>query len=67
MADDYFEVMSRKSQLTGWVANQMLRGAGYAAAVVVGFGVILAVIWVVGLALPAESKLADDPNTWATQ
>ena len=66
MSDDYFEV-SRKSQLTSWVANQMLRGAGYAAAVVVGFGVIFAVIWAVSLALPAESKQADDPNTWATQ
>ena len=66
MSQDYFEV-SRKSQLTSWVANQMLRGAGYAAAVVVGFGVIFAVIWAMSLALPPESKQADDPNTWATQ
>jgi hypothetical protein len=64
MSDDYFEV-SRKSQLTSWIANLMLRGAGYAAAVVVGFGLVVTVIWVVGLFLPAESRETPDPNTWS--
>ena len=64
MTDDYFKV-SRKSQLNIWIANQMLKGAAYAAAVVVGFGVILTVIWVVGLLLPEESKQSPDPNTWS--
>jgi Intrinsic membrane protein PufX len=64
MPDDYFEV-SRKQQLNSWVASLMLRGAGYAAAVVIGFGLILAVIWAVGLLLPEDSKLAPDPNTWS--
>jgi len=67
MSDEYFGAMNRKTQLTSWVTGQMLKGAGYAAAVVVGFGVIFAVIWAVGLTLPPESKLADDPNTWSTQ
>lgn len=64
MTDEYFKV-SRKSQLNVWIAEQMLKGAGYGAAVVVGFGLILAVIWGVGLLLPEESKQAPDPNTWS--
>ena len=65
MSQDYFEV-SRKSQLTSWVANQMLRGAGYAAALVVGFGLLLTVIWFIGTFLPAESRETPDPNTWSS-
>ncbi|WP_431299505.1 RC-LH1 core complex protein PufX [Tabrizicola sp. BL-A-41-H6] len=64
MTDDYFKV-SRKSQLNIWIANQMMKGAGYAAAVVVGFGLILTVIWAVGQFLPEESKQSPDPNTWS--
>jgi hypothetical protein len=65
MSDDYFQV-SRKQQLNSWVASQMLKGAGYAAAVVVGFGVFLTVIWFIGTLLPDESKGSPDPNTWSS-
>ncbi|NJM83485.1 MAG: RC-LH1 core complex protein PufX [Tabrizicola sp.] len=64
MQDDYFET-NRKDQINIWVAKQMLRGAGYAAAVVVGAGLIIAAIWGIGLLLPEESKQSPDPNTWS--
>jgi Intrinsic membrane protein PufX len=66
MADDYFEASSRKTQLFNWITLQMLKGAGYAAAVVVGFGLVLTVIWAVGQFLPEESKQSPDPNTWSS-
>ncbi len=66
MSDDYFGTPSRRAHLTNWIGTEMLRGAGYAAAVVVGFGLILTVIWFVGTFLPEESKQSPDPNTWST-
>lgn len=61
--NDYFSV-SRRGQLTAWITGQMLRGAGWAALVVVGFGLTLAVIIAIGTFLPAESRETPDPNTW---
>ncbi len=58
--------ISRRAQLTTWIAGQMLRGAGYAAVLVVGFGLVLTVIWVIGTFLPAESRETPDPNTWSS-
>jgi hypothetical protein len=66
MSDDDMFSISRRSQLTTWIAGEMLRGAGYAAALVVGFGLTLTVIWYVGTWLPAESRETPDPNTWDT-
>lgn len=63
--DNYFSI-SRKAQLTSWITGQMLRGAGWAALVVVGFGLTLTVIWLVGTFLPAESRETPDPNTWSS-
>ncbi|WP_309666696.1 RC-LH1 core complex protein PufX [Tabrizicola sp.] len=65
MSDDYFGTPSRRAHLTGWIGAEMLRGAGYAAAAVVGFGLIFLVIWAISLLLPEESKQAPDPNTWS--
>lgn len=67
MSDDNYFSLSRRAQLTSWVAGQMLRGAGWAAAVVVGFGLVFAVIYAVGTFLPAESRDTPDPNTWDTE
>ncbi len=63
--DDYF-TLSRRAQLTNFVAGQMLRGAGWAALVVVGFGLVFAVIYAVGSFLPPESRETPDPNTWSS-
>jgi Intrinsic membrane protein PufX len=63
---DYF-TLTRKSQLTAWISGQMLRGAGLAAAAVVGFGIVFAVLYTIGTYLPAESRDTPDPNTWDTE
>jgi hypothetical protein len=63
--DDYFSV-SRRQQLNTWIAAQMLRGAGWAALVVVGFGLVLTVIWFIGTLLPSESRDTPDPRTWSS-
>jgi len=64
MSDQEYFNVTRRTQLTAWIAGQMLRGAGWAALVVVGFGLTLAVLWLVGTWLPEESRLTPDPNTW---
>lgn len=66
MANEHYFSITRRAQLSTWIAGQMLRGAGWAALVVVGFGVILTAIWLVGTFLPEDSKLAPDPNTWSS-
>ncbi|WP_103256251.1 RC-LH1 core complex protein PufX [Tabrizicola aquatica] len=66
MSDDNYFSLSRRGQLTAWISGQMLRGAGWAALVVVGFGLVLTAIWVIGTWLPAESRETPDPNTWDT-
>jgi hypothetical protein len=51
--------------LRTWVLGQMLRGAGYAAVVVFGIGLVLYAIYLLGLLLPADSKTAPDPSLGA--
>ncbi|NYS25624.1 RC-LH1 core complex protein PufX [Rhodobacteraceae bacterium 2376] len=57
---DYFEV-SRTGQIRNWIMSEMLRGGGYAAVVLVGIGLIIGVIYLVGLLLPAESRNTPPP------
>jgi hypothetical protein len=66
MADDNYFSLSRRAQMTSWIAGQMLRGAGYASVLVVGFGLLLTLIWFVGTFLPDASRETPDPNTWDT-
>ena len=44
------------------VLGLMLKGAGYAALFVLGTWLFVSVIYLVGLALPEESKQAQDPT-----
>jgi hypothetical protein len=60
MADDYFQT-SRRASLTTWVTGEMLRGAGWAALVLIVIGLALWAIYGVGLLLPAESRETPDP------
>ena len=46
--------------------GQMMKGAGMAAAFVIAIGLVLGVIYSIGLLLPAESRDTPDPNTWDT-
>ena len=57
---DYFEV-NRSGQIRNWILSEMLRGGGYAAVVLVGIGLIIGVIYLVGLLLPAESRNTPPP------
>jgi Intrinsic membrane protein PufX len=66
MTDDHSFSISRRAQLSTWIAGQMMRGAGWAALVVVGFGLVLTVIWFIGTFLPAESRETPDPRTWSS-
>jgi hypothetical protein len=66
MSDDNYFSLSRENQLKAWIAGHMLRGAGWAALVVVGFGLVMTVIWFLGTLLPAESRETPDPRTWSS-
>lgn len=48
--------------LRTWILGQMMRGAGYAALVVLGIGLLIYAIYLFGLLLPADSKTAPDPT-----
>ena len=61
---DYFEV-SRTGQIRNWIMSEMLRGGGYAAVVLIGIGLIVGVIYLVGLLLPAESRNAPPPMPYS--
>jgi hypothetical protein len=66
MSNEHDFSISRRAQLSSWIAGQMLRGAGWAALVVVGFGLVLTVIWFIGTLLPPESRETPDPRTWSS-
>lgn len=53
---------TEKTRLFGDVTILMLKGAGYAAVVVIGIWLTIAVITAVGRALPEESKQQPDPT-----
>jgi len=57
----YYEQGGTRARIRGYVLSEMLRGAGIAALVVLTIGVGLWVIWLLGLFLPPESKLAPPP------
>ncbi len=54
--------VSERTRLSGDVTLLMLKGAGYAAVVVIGLWFTIAVIAAVGRALPAESREQPDPT-----
>ncbi len=51
----------RTQMLRGWVLAQMLRGAGWAAMVVVGVVVTIWIIYGIGLLLPEQSRETPAP------
>jgi len=64
MSDEKTNILgqSDRSRLFGDVTLLMLKGAGYACAVVVATWLVVAVIAAVGKALPPESRDAADPT-----
>jgi hypothetical protein len=63
--DPHYAEESESARLRSWVLGQMMRGAGYAALIVVGLGLSLYVLYGLSLLLPEESKQAPSPNTGA--
>jgi hypothetical protein len=65
MSDEYCRE-GRFASIAYWGLGQMMKGAGMAAAFVLAIGLVLGVIYAIGLLLPAESRDTPDPNTWDT-
>ena len=61
MKNDNILDMSEKSRLTADITLLMLKGAGYAAAFILALWLIIAVIALIGRALPDESRDTPDP------
>lgn len=57
---DYFDE-GRSAKIAYWGLGQMLKGAGWAAAVLVACGFAMYLIWALGQLLPEESKQAPSP------
>jgi len=61
MSDNDYIKQTRGSMLRSWALSEMLRGAGYAAIVLIGIGVFIYALYLLGLLLPEESKQAPSP------
>ena len=60
MPNDYTQE-SRQTQLVFWSLGQMLKGAGLAAAFLVGVSLVVGAIYLIGLLLPEESRQTPSP------
>ncbi|WFE76798.1 RC-LH1 core complex protein PufX [Roseinatronobacter sp. S2] len=65
MAEHDYIRQTPSERIRNWILYEMLRGAGYAASVLVGIGVIIALIHIVSLFLPDESKNAPPPMPYS--
>lgn len=65
MAEHDYIQQTTSQRIRNWILYEMLRGAGYAASVLVGIGVIIALIYIVSLFLPDESKNAPPPMPYS--
>ena len=61
MKNDNILNLSEKSRLSADITLLMLKGAGYAAAFILAVWLVIAVIALIGRALPAESRDTPDP------
>lgn len=62
MTDKNMLDLSDRTRLVYDVLGLMMKGAGYAAAVILAVWAVIYVIYLVGLLLPPESKEAVDPT-----
>jgi hypothetical protein len=65
--DETYLNLSRKNRLSADILFLMLKGAGYAAAVVVSIVLVIVIIQQIGLLLPEDSKTAPDPFNRSSQ
>ncbi|MCC6001087.1 MAG: RC-LH1 core complex protein PufX [Pararhodobacter sp.] len=61
MSDLDYTGQTRTGRLRSWILSEMLRGAGYTAAVLLAIGLILGAIRVVAWFLPEDSQNAPPP------
>ncbi len=61
MSDKHYMNQTEAHRLRSWILHEMLVGAGRAAIVLVGIGLVIYAIYLVGLLLPPESKEAPSP------
>ncbi len=61
MKNDNILEMGEKSRLTADITLLMLKGAGYAAVFCISVWAVIAIIALIGNALPAESRDTPDP------
>ena len=61
MTDKPYIKQTDAQQIRSWILTEMLTGAGKAALVLIGIGVVLYAIYLVSLILPEESKQAPAP------
>lgn len=54
MADHDYIQETPAQRIRNWILFEMLRGAGYAAVVLLGIGATIGVIWIIGQFLPEE-------------
>jgi hypothetical protein len=57
----YYEEMDKTVHLRVWALGQMVWGAFLAGAFLIGIGAIFAVLYFLGLLLPAESRETPSP------
>jgi len=62
----YYHEPNQTIHLRVWALGQMVWGAFLAGVVLVAVMGFLAVVYVFGLFLPAESRETPDPNTWSS-
>jgi hypothetical protein len=65
--DETYLNLSRKNRLSADILFLMLKGAGYAAAVVVSIVLVIVIVQQIGLLLPEDSKTAPDPINRSSQ
>ena len=61
MAEHDYIQESPTQRISRWILSEMMRGAGYAAVVILAIGLLLWAIYGFGLLLPEESKQAPGP------
>ncbi|WP_299882388.1 RC-LH1 core complex protein PufX [uncultured Sulfitobacter sp.] len=63
--NDYLRTGDQTFRLRADVFLLMMKGAGYAAIVCVGFGLFMWALYGIGLLLPDEAREADDPTPFS--
>ena len=67
MAEHDYIQETTAQRLRNWILSEMMRGAGYAALLLLGIGVFIGVFYIIGLFLPEESRNAPPPMPYSME